>query len=62
MDSMLLVGAEDVSRAGHNISSAAHEINRAANLISESVSRFEQATQNLILALETLDGTRKTTS
>ena len=39
MDTMYLVGSEDVMRAGHNIASAASDMQRAADTISAA---FEQ--------------------
>lgn len=42
MDSIHLIGAEDVQRAGHHISVAAEQMGRAAGNIDESLERHRR--------------------
>ncbi len=47
MDSMYLMGSEDVQQAGHNMKAAAAEMTRAANQIWEAMERFREDVNRL---------------
>jgi hypothetical protein len=42
MESIVLIGAEDVSRAGHNMQSAAEQMSRAVGNLSEVLERHQR--------------------
>ena len=52
METMLLVGSEDVSRAGHNMCQAANEMLRAAMAIEDSFTRNQQFLDRWLQDLE----------
>ena len=52
METIHLVGHEEVSRAGHNMTAAASEITRAANQMSTTAERLIERLNALVLELE----------
>ena len=63
METMVLMGAEQVERAGHNIKSAAESLHSTASMITDSafqqriwmeewITRFEQAVDKMSRQLE----------
>lgn len=51
-DRVLLVGADDVARAGHSISAAGDQMQRAAGYIDESLSRHAARLEDVQLRAE----------
>lgn len=51
---MHLVGAEEVSRAGHNMSSAAEQMQRAANNIEYAMLQQQRFMDDWLMRLELL--------
>lgn len=49
-----LIGAEEVSRAGHNMSSAASEMNRAASSIDDSLRQHQRFLDDWLARLESV--------
>jgi hypothetical protein len=49
-----LVGTEDVQRAASNMQHSAEEFNRAAGYIDESLSRFLERFEELVIRLENI--------
>ncbi len=47
MDSIYLMGSEDVQQAGHNMQAAAAEMTRASNQIWEAMERFREDVNRL---------------
>lgn len=62
MDHVLLVGAEDVSRAAQTISSAAQDMQRAANNIEDVFRRNQQFLDEWLGRLESVISEIKTKS
>ena len=54
MESMVLMGAEQVGRAGHNMSSAAEQMNRAAGQIDEALRQHQRFLDDWLLRFEAL--------
>ena len=52
MDAIILVGAEDVRRAGHNMADAAEQMSRAALSIQESLSTHIRLMEDIVQRLE----------
>lgn len=52
METIVLMGAEDVSRAGHNMSNAAEEMKRAAAQIEDSLFRHQRFLDDWLIRLE----------
>lgn len=49
METVVLLGAEGVQNAGHQMSSAAHEMQRAASFIQESLTQHERFLENWLM-------------
>lgn len=54
METMHLIGSEEVSRAGHNMQAAAESIRHSANQISDALERHAQRMQEALATLETI--------
>ncbi len=54
MDTVLLIGTEEVTRAANRIASAAEQMQRAASQMDEALSLHTQRMDELVTRLETL--------
>jgi hypothetical protein len=52
MDSIQLIGSDDVRRAGHNIQSAAEDMKRAADIIDSALMTHRQYLEDWITRFE----------
>ena len=52
METIHLIGTEEVTRAGHNMNSAAESMRRAADQIDVSLYRFLERFEDLVARME----------